>query len=100
MAYESPSYVVVGANQVSPGQSTKIAMTSPVTQVPADDRFRVRFVMPTQYTAESLPVPNDPNVTIGDPIWARYDPPWKPWFLRRNEVLVELDEAPSTHPQP
>jgi len=20
----------------------------------------------------------------GEPVWARYDPPWKPWFLRRN----------------
>jgi hypothetical protein len=27
----------------------------------------------------------------GAPIWARYDPPWKPWFLRRNEILLELD---------
>jgi hypothetical protein len=27
----------------------------------------------------------------GEPIWARYDPPWKPWFLRRNEIWVELD---------
>jgi len=27
----------------------------------------------------------------GDPIWARYDPPWKPWFWRRNEIWLELD---------
>lgn len=26
----------------------------------------------------------------GEPIWARYDPPWKPWFLRRNEIWLEL----------
>lgn len=32
---------------------------------------------------------------VGEPIWARYDPPWKPWFLRRNEVLVALSgQAP------
>jgi len=29
--------------------------------------------------------------TVGEPVWARYDPPWKPWFLRRNEVLLEID---------
>ncbi len=28
--------------------------------------------------------------TRGEPVWARYDPPWKPWFLRRNEILIEL----------
>jgi hypothetical protein len=27
----------------------------------------------------------------GEPVWARYDPPWKPWFLRRNEIWLELD---------
>jgi hypothetical protein len=27
---------------------------------------------------------------VGDPIWARYDPPFMPWFLRTNEILVEL----------
>jgi hypothetical protein len=26
----------------------------------------------------------------GTPIWARYDPPWKPFFLRRNEVLIHV----------
>jgi hypothetical protein len=27
----------------------------------------------------------------GEAIWARYDPPWIPWFWRRNEVMLELD---------
>jgi hypothetical protein len=26
----------------------------------------------------------------GEPVWARYDPPFKPWFLRTNEILVEV----------
>ena len=29
--------------------------------------------------------------TQGNPYLARYDGPFKPWFMRRNEVLVELD---------
>jgi len=35
----------------------------------------------------------------GPPVYARYDPPWTPWFLRRNEVLVPLaDPAPGSGP--
>jgi len=28
---------------------------------------------------------------VGDPIWARYNPPFTPWFLRRNEILIPVD---------
>ena len=36
-------------------------------------------------------------VIAGDPVWARYNPPFTPWFLRRNEILipVETDDRPS-----
>lgn len=27
---------------------------------------------------------------VGDPIWARYNPPFMPWFLRRNEILIPI----------
>jgi hypothetical protein len=26
----------------------------------------------------------------GEPVWARYDAPYVPWFLRRNEILLRL----------
>ena len=32
----------------------------------------------------------------GEPVWARYDPPWKPWFLRHNEIWLEVDEGGAT----
>jgi hypothetical protein len=30
---------------------------------------------------------------LGNPVWARYDPPFMPWFLRRNEVLVAVEKS-------
>jgi hypothetical protein len=32
--------------------------------------------------------------------FARYDPPIMPWFLRRNEVMVEVDMATSSNTEP
>ena len=29
-------------------------------------------------------------VGTGNPVWARYNPPYTLWFLRRNEILIEL----------
>ncbi len=27
---------------------------------------------------------------VGEPRWARFNPPWTPWFLRRNEVVIPV----------
>jgi hypothetical protein len=46
-------------------QSAKIAMTAPVEAgTPEGGGWRIRFFMPSSYTAETLPVPNDPRVQI------------------------------------
>jgi len=29
----------------------------------------------------------------GKPVWARYNAPFMPWFLRRNEVLIPIDHS-------
>lgn len=54
------------------GQPTQLAMTAPVTVQPAPDapgwvaaqRWRVQFVMPSQYTLATLPRPNNNTVTL------------------------------------
>ncbi len=42
----------------------KIAMTAPVTQDGNGDTWKVRFVMPQNYTQETLPKPNNPDVHL------------------------------------
>ena len=111
--------------------SEKIPMTAPVNQEQVGGKWRITFLMPPQYTLETLPEPLDPRVRltkvpgllmaalsysgtwsrgryeekekrlkelirqkglkiVGEPVFARYNPPFMPWFLRRNEVLIPV----------
>lgn len=45
-------------------QSQKIAMTAPVSQQAEGDSWKVHFVMPANYTMETLPKPNNPLVKL------------------------------------
>lgn len=42
----------------------KIAMTSPVTQQGEGNSWTVRFIMPSEYTLDTLPKPNNSAVTL------------------------------------
>jgi hypothetical protein len=44
--------------------SEKIAMTAPVTQEGGGDTWRVRFIMPSKYTMETLPKPNNRAIEL------------------------------------
>lgn len=110
----------------------KIAMTAPVDRRAAGDRWVITFTMPSKYTRDTLPRPNDARVKIRElpaavyavrrfngspdedgvqaeitalraaamaaghtlaeapPIYSRYDPPWTPALLRRNEVMLPI----------
>ena len=51
----------------------------------SEDRYR-------DNEAQLLDALADDSVeVIGDPVFARYNAPFTPWFLRRNEVMVEID---------
>ena len=109
----------------------KIAMTAPVTQTQTAGEWVVRFTMPSTYSLETLPEPNDARVRlsvtpparfavvrfsglarpvdvatftaelyawvknrnlcdVGPSSLAQYNPPWTPWFMRRNEVMIPI----------
>ncbi|MFA7252671.1 MAG: heme-binding protein [Candidatus Paceibacterota bacterium] len=46
--------------------SEKIAMTVPVTASATGDSQIVSFVMPSRYTLETLPTPNDPRIKLAE----------------------------------
>ena len=70
---------IFGNNRANTGANAKIAMTAPVTVEPIDNKiamtapvtlqpksgkWQVRFVMPSQYTLSTLPVPNNTQVKL------------------------------------
>lgn len=131
-------------NNVASGVATrqraapeKIAMTAPVISEAVDESdYWYRFIMPSKYTLETLPTPNDKSIVlrevparvvavrrfsgrwreesfdkhrtslerallrdglepVGAPLLARYNAPFVPGLMRRNEVMFELAEAPA-----
>jgi hypothetical protein len=44
--------------------SEKIAMTAPVSQEQTGGQWRIAFVMPAEYTLDTLPQPVDPKVLL------------------------------------
>ena len=114
-------------------ESQKIAMTAPVQQQSTGRSWQISFVMPSKYSMESLPEPNNDRVRlkkilskkfivikfsgtnsnknlaehekklmsyledkkfkiIGSPKYAFYSPPWTLPFMRRNEVMLEINK--------
>ena len=114
-------------------ENQKIAMTAPVQQQSTGKSWRMSFVMPSKYSMDSLPVPNNnlvrlkeiltkkfvviefsgtnsnENVTehenqlmnyieanqikiTGSPKYAFYNAPWTLPFMRRNEVMIEINQ--------
>jgi len=118
---------IAGANA---GQQ-KIAMTSPVIEVPQSNGYQVSFVMPAGTPASAVPAPQNPALRVrevpatlvaarrfsgvadeakfqkrgrelidavaaaglsalGEVFYARYNGPFTPGPLRRNEALIEV----------
>jgi len=69
-----------------PGQRYAVTRFSGTPTEPAVERKIADLV--ARIDAEGLPR------TGATPTYARYDPPWTPGFLRRNEIFVELSTPP------
>jgi hypothetical protein len=116
-----------------PLTSEKIAMTAPVTEESTENNIhRISFTMPSKYTMDTLPEPNDKRIkfkevknqrtavlrfsgrvkdamayrkieelkdiiqkkglkTKSNFVIAQYNNPMVPGFLRRNEIIIEIE---------
>ena len=73
-------------------QSEKISMTTPVTMQKTDGMWRMHFVMPSQYTMETLPQPNNPAVTLRQIPSQRYAVIRFSWFAGEDKVAKKSRE--------
>lgn len=133
---KTKSKITMTAPVSTQNASEKISMTAPVSQTKSSEGFLVQFTMPSSYTMETIPEPNDSRVklreiperrvavysysgtwsesrykekleiflseltkkgvqTKGEALFARYNPPFMPWFLRRNEIWLEISNEAS-----
>ena len=61
---KSRSTIAMSAPVSQEQQGEKISMTAPVSQQSAQGKWAVSFMMPASYTLETLPVPDDPGITL------------------------------------
>lgn len=69
-------------------------------QVPARRMAAVRYTglwSEKSYLQHKLELESwirEEDLTVsGEPVWARYDPPFTPWFMRRNEILIPVAKS-------
>ena len=70
---------------VTQQDSQKIAMTAPVTQQGDGNTWRVRFIMPSNYTLETLPKPNNPAIKLKEVGARRFGCNSIFWHLKRRQ---------------
>ena len=62
----TPVMMQPNGNDGGQDKSAKIAMTAPVNMQHESGQWRVQFVMPSQYTMQTLPKPNNADITIAE----------------------------------
>ena len=73
-------------------QSETISMTAPVTEQIIGDMHRVTFVMPKNYTLESLPTPNDERVKFVEVPAKKYAVLRFGWYATESRITAKKRE--------
>lgn len=73
--------------------SSKVSLREVLEQLVAVSRFSGRWTLATymKHVAElESNIAQSGFITNGSPRFARFDPPWTPWFMRRNEIQIPI----------
>ncbi len=76
--------------------SSEVSLRTVPSRLAAALRFSGRWTVSAyeKHLSQLLTGVADAGLTaVGEPWFARFNAPYTPWFLRRNEVVVEIDEA-------
>jgi hypothetical protein len=80
--------------EMPPPTSTKVSLRQMPEQLVAVSRFTGRWTE-SAYDRQLAQLKQQLSANgiaeIGPPRFARFDPPWTPWFMRRNEIQIPID---------
>jgi hypothetical protein len=79
--------------------NSKVSLREVPEQLMAVSRFSGRWNADScekQLADLEIQIAQHDYTSIGPPRFARFDPPWTPWFMRRNEIQIPINGKQNT----